>query len=136
MSEPEDKNPFERGPLTAARSSLSMRIVETWEIIQLCFYFDCENLILLAQKRLDLRDHKQPNYPIRNVQKKLWDEVSKDMNESGTLYLLFFLFIVLTLKLQAVVHQENFSLGYYCISKTYFLMCLVYIGMFSFFRCV
>ncbi|XP_014271131.1 transcription factor Adf-1 [Halyomorpha halys] len=43
---------------------------------------DCERLIELVQERRSLWDPKEKNYHVRSVQKKLWQEVANEINES------------------------------------------------------
>ena len=56
---------------------------------------DCENLILLVQERKHLWDQRESKYHMRNVQKKkLWNEVSVEMNEPGKFLFIIIIFIV------------------------------------------
>ena len=41
---------------------------------------ELENLIVLVQERPPLWNQKLPQYHLRNVQVKLWDEVAAEMN--------------------------------------------------------
>jgi hypothetical protein len=69
---------------------------------------DVEKLILLVQERKYLWDQQESNYHMRNVQKKLWSEVSREMNEPGKFNFIITLFLCLIMIVYKI-HFESVS---------------------------